>query len=82
METPQDGIIVLVVSAQVFYQLLTHVLKTKKTKLKQVYALIIGCCLRHRDNTKNIPLNERRPSTDSLVPEVPASQHICEKHTG
>lgn len=70
METPQDGIIVLVVFVEILYQLLTHILKTDQADLVQkpqtlqdlktctfTYAFSIS-------DDENVPLSESHRSSD------------------
>lgn len=80
METPQDGIIVLVVFVEILYQLLTHFLKTDQAGLvqkPQTLQDLKTCTLFvfSISDDENVPLSESHRSSDRPVPVLPASLH-------
>lgn len=66
METPQDGIIVLVVFVEILYQLLTHLLKTDQAGLVQKPQTLqdLKTCAFSISDDENVPLSESHRSSD------------------
>lgn len=88
VQTPQDGIVILVIFAKIFNKPLTNILKNTVENTEwasvQPFGSITGSGSKITQKTQDVPSNGRHLLKDSLDPDAPASLHTWGKkpHTG